>query len=128
MARFFSGPKAIWQQALVQQFNLQIRAHLYNLTSLELGYLPTTVMVSKGKGESNPVWLTIWILVLTSTYLLGKTRLLVYSHKLHNHLDRMQLEDMNRTWKSYAFILNDTERCSLFFLHEHFDGYVTILY
>lgn len=50
---FFSGRRAIWQQVWVRQFNLQLVVQALRVLLPGPGYLPTTVMEFRAKGESN---------------------------------------------------------------------------
>lgn len=127
IALFYSGPKTIWQQNRVQPFHPQWRAHLLHLMSPVLGNLPTMVTVSRGKGTSNSV-LSFSFTHFNTISLRQAGAVNVLSVAAQSFGANATWKYESRSWKSYAFILNDMERCSLFFLHEHFDGYVMILY
>ena len=99
---FCSGPKAIWLQIL--RFHPQWQAPPLE-TSAELENVPTMVIIFRGKGKSNLAVLRyrfLYQLHISSTHLLGKRRLWVYSQKLHKNSERMQRDNMNHTLGSLS--------------------------
>ena len=74
-------------------------------TSAELENVPTMVIIFRGKGKSNLAVLRyrfLYQLHISSTHLLGKRRLWVYSQKLHKNSERMQRDNMNHTLGSLS--------------------------
>jgi hypothetical protein len=122
-----SGRKAIWHQERVRQSSPFLRAQVFHLSLPEPGNLPTMVMESKDKGESN-------LSVLPYRFLCSLQQITQASNRWGcppTSCAVIWIRCSLKIWnKDLTILCFDSGRyrtiCSFFF-HVHFYGYITIV-